>query len=221
MDGYDAPDSMTDPRVAQPELAHQGGQLLAADLNALAATNKGDSHITVIGHSYGFTAVADAAAGYGMHTDDVVLIGSPGTDMAKSANDFHLPENGHVYVGSASSDPVTRLGGIQSHIPFTDVTGGLGADPAADGFGSTRVKAEVPGVTWPWKDHSGYLVAGSESLFSISDIASGHGDALKHDGMTATHCGVWGLPDTFDPEFCECPLAAITTGRRKHNGTNR
>jgi WXG100 family type VII secretion target len=205
--GYDTPDAMTDPRVAQPDLAHQGGQLLASDVNALAATNKGDSHVTVIGHSYGSTTVADAAAGYGMHTDDVVLIGSPGTDMAKSAADFHLPENGHVYVGSASSDPVTHFGGIQSRIPGTDVTVGLGADPASDGFGSTRFKAEVSGVTLPWKDHSGYLVPGSESLFSISDIASGHGDALEHDGMTATHRGVWGMPAAFDPEILREPTS--------------
>jgi hypothetical protein len=205
--GYDAPDSMLDPRVAQTGLAHEGGSLLASDVNALAVTNKGDSHVTVIGHSYGSTTVADAAAGYGMHADDVVLIGSPGTDLAHSAADFHLSDGGHVYVGAASSDPVTHLGGTQAHIPGTGVTIGLGDDPAADGFGSTRFKAEVPGLTWPWKDHSGYLVPGSESLFSISDIASGHGDALEHDGMTAPHRGPWALPDAFDPEILRDPTS--------------
>jgi hypothetical protein len=46
-----------------------------------------------------------------MCADDVVLIGSPGTDLADSAADFNLPEGGHVYVGAASTDPITHLGG--------------------------------------------------------------------------------------------------------------
>ena len=200
--GYNAPDSLTDPQVAQTGNAREGGSLLASDVNALEVTNKGDSHVSVIGHSYGSTTVADAAAGYGMHADDVVLIGSPGTDLAHSAADFHLPEGGHVYVGAASTDPITHLGGApQAHVPGTGVTVGLGDDPAVEGYGSTRFKAEVPGLTWPWKDHSEYLTTGSESLFSISDIASGHGDALEHDGMTAPHRGTFGMPEGFDPEI--------------------
>lgn len=210
--GYNAPDSLTDLQVGQVGNAREGGALLSSDVNALSVTNHGDSHVTVIGHSYGSTTVADAAAGYGMRVDDVVLIGSPGTDLAKSAADFHLPENGHVYVGAASTDPITHLGGDnnQVHIPGTGVTIGLGTDPADDDFGSTRFKAEVEGWTLPWKDHSGYLVPGSESLFSIADIASGHGDALEHDGMTAGHRRqVLGVE--IDPESWRIP-----TGGHRH-----
>ena len=186
--GYNAPDSLVDPQVAQTGNARQGGALLAADINALEVTNKGDSHVAVIGHSYGSTTVADASAGYGMRADDVVLIGSPGTDMADSAADFNLPEGGHVYVGAVSTDPVTHLGGDhQAHIPGTDITVALGNDPAEDGYSSTRFKAEVPGLSWPWADHSSYLMPGSESLFSIATIASGHGDRLGDHGMTAPH----------------------------------
>lgn len=203
--GYDAPDSLTDPQVGQPGNARQGGELMAADINALEATNKGDSHVTVIGHSYGSTTVADAAAGYGMRADDVVLIGSPGTDLAQSAADFSLPEGGQVYVGAASTDPITHLGGAQSTIPGTDITVGLGNDPATDDFGSTRFKAEVPGITSPFSDHSSYLQPGSESLFSIATIASGNGDSLEELGMTAnnrTTIGIPGLPGLeIDPEI--------------------
>lgn len=204
--GYDAPDSMADVRVGQPDLARQGGDLLAGDVNALAVTNHGDSHVTVIGHSYGSTTVADAAAGSGMRVDEVVLIGSPGTDLAQSAADFHLPEGGHVYVGAASTDPVTHLGGNQSTVPGTDITVGLGNDPADDDFGSTRFRAEVPGLTDPISDHSSYLQPGSESLYSIATIASGQGDRLEELGMTADHrfrIGIPGLPETgpqLDPE---------------------
>ncbi|WP_052425553.1 alpha/beta hydrolase, partial [Mycobacterium kyorinense] len=206
--GYNAPDSLGDPQVGQTGLAHQGGALLASDVNALNVTHQGASDVTVIGHSYGSTTVADAAAGYGMHANDVVLIGCPGTDMAHSAADFHLAQGGHVYVGSASTDPITQLGGIpQVHAPGTDVTVALGADPAVDGFGSTRFKAEVPGLTF--NDHSHYYDPGSESLYSMADIASGHGDALERHGMTAPHrdtalgqiLEASGIPGASDPEL--------------------
>lgn len=213
--GYDAPDTLADPQVGQTGLAHQGGALLAADVNVLSATHDprvGTSHITEIGHSYGSTTVADAAAGYGMHIDDAVLVGCPGTDMARNANDFHLNPGGHVYVGSASTDPITFLGGMgQAHVPGTDITVALGADPSVDGFGSTRFKAEVPGFTV--NDHSHYYGRGSESLFSIGDIASGHGDALEHDGMTASHrihmpSFIPGLPSNdLDPELYRPPTS--------------
>jgi pimeloyl-ACP methyl ester carboxylesterase len=198
--GYRAPDSAFDPQIGQTTLAREGGGLLAGDVNALAVTHQGTSQVTVIGHSYGSTTVADAAAGSGMHASDVVLVGSPGTDLAHSAAGFHLPEGGHVYVGAASSDPITHLGGVQGHLPGTGVTIGLGNDPAVEGYGSTRFKAEVPGLTFPLKDHSTYFTPGDESLFSIAEIASGHGDALEHDNMTAQHRGTYWLPDEFDPE---------------------
>ena len=208
--GYDAPDALWDPRIGQTGLAHQGGQLLASDVNALNATHEGAAHMTVLGHSYGSTTVSDAAAGYGMHADDVVLVGCPGTDLAHSAADFHLNDGGHLYVGAASSDPITQLGAVpQVHLPGTDVTVSLGDDPAMDGYGSTRFKAEVPGLTLPWKDHSEYYTPGGESLFSMSDIASGHGDALQQDAMTAAHRSaflddlgdVLGVPTFSDPEL--------------------
>lgn len=180
--GYDAPN---DQAVAEPNMARNGARLLATDVNALAVTHQGPpTHLTVIGHSYGSTTVSDAAAGFGMHADDVVLIGSPGTDLARSAADFHLPPNGHLYVGAASTDPVTHLGTEHGSVIGT----GLGTDPAMDGFGSTRFRAESAQWDWnPLADHSYYFQRGSESLFGIADIASGHGDALEHDGMTAGH----------------------------------
>lgn len=205
--GYDAPDSLLDPAVAQVSNARAGGALLAADVGALATTSTGDSHVTAVGHSYGSTTVADAAAGYGMRADDIVLIGSPGTDMAGSADDFNLPVGGQVFVGAAATDPVSVLGGDnnQIHIPGTPVIVGLGADPADDEFGSTRFKAEVAGIGWPWTDHSGYLIPGSESLYSIAAIASGRGEELESMGMTAPHraqIAIPGMPVVeIDPEL--------------------
>jgi hypothetical protein len=201
--GYDAPNTMADPGLYEPNMARTGGQLLAADVNALGVTHNGPpSHMTVVGHSYGSTVVSDAAAAYGMHRNDVVLVGSPGTDLAHSAADFHLSPGGHLYVGAASGDAVTwSPGEVRGPGLIGPVLGGLGDDPAADGFGSTRFRAENPPYTGnPIYDHSHYFDTGSESLYAISDVVSGHGDALDHDGMTARHRGEYALPGWVDPE---------------------
>lgn len=116
--GYDAPDELPNLGVGSANMARDGGQLMAADVNALNVTHDGSpSHLTVLGHSYGSTTVSDAAAGFGMRADDVVLVGCPGTDMAKSAADFHLPPDGHLYVGAASTVAVTHFGKGQVPIP--------------------------------------------------------------------------------------------------------
>ena len=188
--GYNAPDVDVDldtnaVGVAEPFMARHGAQLLAPDVNALAVTHEGQpAHTTVIGHSYGSTTVADAAAGYGMRVDDIILVGCPGTDLAQSAADFHLPPDGHLFVGAASTDPVTGLGREHMNIPGV----GLGADPAMDGYGSTRFHAEVAGISAsPFDEHTSYFDGGSESLFAIAEIVSGRGADLEDGGMTARH----------------------------------
>jgi hypothetical protein len=214
--GYDAPNSWYDPGLWEPNMARIGAHGLAADINALAVTHEGaPTHMTVVGHSYGSTVVSDAAAAYGMHANDVVLVGSPGTDLAHSASDFHLSPGGHLYVGAASGDAVTWAPGHVTGPGLIGMSfGGLGDDPSVDGYGSTRFKAEVPGNSMnPVSDHLHYFDDGSESLFSISDVVSGHGDALQHDGMTARHRGEYGLGGWVDPEVAR----PGTTGHR-HRG---
>ena len=193
--GYDAPDGFSDPRIANPDLARQGGHLLAADVNGLWVTHEGaDPHVTVLGHSYGSTTVADAFAGYGAHANDVVLLGSPGTDLARSAADFHL-HGGQVWVGTASTDPVGAIGvapdwaadELNRRLGYpVGLDAGLGTDPAGDGFGSVRFDAEVTGRDgWDTNDHSHYYDLGSESMRGMTYIATGHGDMLAQEGLTA------------------------------------
>ena len=211
--GYDAPNNWYDPGLREPNMARAGAQALADDVNALAVTHEGGpTHMTVVGHSYGSTVVSDAAAAYGMHANDVVLLGSPGTDLAHSAADFHLSHGGHLYVGAASGDAVTWSPGQVTGPGLIGVSfGGLGDDPSVDAYGSTRFKAEVPGhYTNPVYDHLHYFDDGSESLFSIADVVSGHGDALQKDGMTARHRGEYGLGGWLDPEAAR----TATTGHR-------
>lgn len=111
-------------------------------------------HVTVAGHSYGSTTVADAFANSGMRADNAILLGSPGTDVAQSAADFGV-DGGQVYIGDASTDPVGWLGQLGNTLPgeindslgsMVGPTAGLGADPAFEDFGATRFRAEVPGA---------------------------------------------------------------------------
>jgi len=220
--GYEAPQGFSDLRVSEPGLARSGGDLLAADVNGLWVTHNSltPEHTTVIGYSYGSTTVADAFAHSNMHANDAVLIGCPGTDLANSATDFHL-DGGHVYVGAASTDPVSWIGegsGMPEHwlkgklreygipLPFD---AGLGRDPAGDGYGSIRFHAEVTGSEDVDRyDHSHYYDMGSEALRSMTDIASGHSDHLATDGLLAggrrqPHVGPFripGIPAYIDPE---------------------
>lgn len=193
--GFETPDSFGDPDIGTTTLARQGGNLLAADVNGLGVTHQGPANITVIGHSYGSTTVADAFANSGMHANNAILLGCPGTDLARSAADFHLPEGGHVYVGAASTDPISwvpELGStLQNYLNdelghLVGASAGLGSDPAADSFGSIRFRAEVPGADGlnP-SDHSYYYTVGSESLRSMTDIVSGNPGRLFEDNLIA------------------------------------
>ncbi len=187
--GYDTPESFTDPNIANTGLARAGGDALAWDVNSLNVTHEAGpaQHVTVAGHSYGSTTVADAFANSGMQADDAILLGSPGTDVAQNAADFHLT-GGQVYIGDASTDPVGWLGQMGNSLPseLNDSLGnmvgpsaGLGTDPAFEDFGATRFRAEVPGADMiDPADHSYYYTSGSESLQSMAQIVTGHGDRL-------------------------------------------
>ncbi|OBG90853.1 hypothetical protein A5697_11015 [Mycobacterium sp. E3251] len=221
--GYEAPHGFGDIQgVSTPGLARSGGDLLAADVNGLWVTHNSltPEHITVIGHSYGSTTVADAFAHSSMHANDAVLLGCPGTDLAHSAADFHL-DGGHVYVGAASTDPVSWIGEgsgmpeqwlkqkLNDHGIPIPLDAGLGRDPAGEGYGSIRFHAEVMGSQDINRhDHSHYYDMGSESLRSLTDIASGHSGQLQQDGLIADgrrqpHIGPFripGIPAYIDPE---------------------
>lgn len=232
--GYDAPNDFKDPRIATPMLARTGSAALAQDVNGLWATHLGGGwHVTVLGYSYGSTTVADAFALHGMHANDAVLLGCPGTDLARNAASFHL-DGGHVYVGAASTDPISLIGesdGLSKYLFGDDIGGqllgtdpGLGTDPAADGFGSIRFRAEIPGSDGinARDAHSQYYNPGSEALHSMADIVSGHGGSLAADGMLArprhqpgveikipglgpVNIFIPGTPASVDPEWSRPP----------------
>ena len=187
--GYNAP-GLTN--VASEGSAVSGGTLLAAAVGGLQTTHQGGpGQITVIAHSYGSTTAADACVLNGMRPSNLVLIGSPGAGHAHTAADLGLPP-GHVYVGSASQDPVT-------HIP-DNYDNPLGTDPANTSFGATRFHTESVDRGDDWglakpTDHSRYYSVQvvdkiptsipSQSLQNLGDIATGHGQTILHNGELA------------------------------------
>ena len=152
-----------------------------------------------------------------MMANDAVLIGSPGTDLARSAADFHL-DGVPLCVGAASTDPVSWLGtpgsGATNWLneelgsPFGPLAG-LGTDPAGDAFGSMRFHAEVAGSDGlSFSDHSHYYDSGSESLRAMVDVASGNADRLGDAGTLAEgrHQPHVSTPDHVDTPFGPVPI---------------
>jgi Alpha/beta hydrolase len=172
--GYDAP--------ADSDLAR--GRLRPSDLPDIVsaagerAATDGASHlvrfvdglgaaadVTVIGHSYGSTTAAHAAAD-GLDADRLVLLGSPGAGSdVDGAPDLGLP----TWVAAHDLDPVTWIGGA----------GPLGPDPADHDFGALRLPTDPvdpPHLDEPQRFvdiHAGYLVPGSASLDAVASVVIG------------------------------------------------
>ncbi|GGX18075.1 hypothetical protein GCM10010297_44390 [Streptomyces malachitofuscus] len=109
------------------ENAEAGAPAYNSFMAGITATNENaDPHITAIGHSYGSLTVGLAAQEKGgvPGADDIILVGSPGTG-ARTADELNVGE-GHVYVGAADNDIVTKL-------PNHQEASGMGAGVAGGG----------------------------------------------------------------------------------------
>ena len=103
--GYDAPDSLVG--VAHDYLAHDAAGPLNSFYKGLAATtNVSDQHITAFGHSYG-SLVTSLALQQGAPVSDVVLYGSPGTELTNVSQLGVQP--GHAYYMIGVNDHVSDI----------------------------------------------------------------------------------------------------------------
>ncbi|WP_330174999.1 alpha/beta hydrolase family protein [Streptomyces sp. NBC_01498] len=113
--GYDAPQLSVDDITGNTDVmftghAEAGASAYREFMAGIEATNEHENpHLTAVGHSYGSLTVGQAAQHDGgiPGVDDIVLVGSPGTG-ANSAEELGVGR-GHVYVGAAENDPVTRM----------------------------------------------------------------------------------------------------------------
>ena len=176
--------------------AKEGSEIVANFVNGLKTSRGNDQpHMSVIGHSYGSTTVSYAFTEHGLKTDDVILIGSPGTGDAKTAADFGEAK---VWVGSASRDSVTHNGSTWH---------GLGEDPANHSYKANRFDAESydRGAKNNLDDHSRYFQEGSESVKNMAHILTGQdSDVDKAVGRGAKGDKDW------DPEQFRNPRPNTT-----------
>ncbi|WP_327269096.1 alpha/beta hydrolase family protein [Streptomyces sp. NBC_01218] len=183
--GYDTPqsfDGWSSLAVAGTERAEKGGKAFGQFINGVSVTNEtGDPHITAIGHSYGSRTVGAASQeGGGISgVDDVVLVGSPGVGV-EHAQDLGVGR-GHVFVGAAENDPVTRLPSkgrlVAGAAPFILLKDDLwfGKDPASADFGAHRFRVDEG----PWLvSRDGFAAAHSDYLSPKRDAVSAGNIAL-------------------------------------------
>ncbi|MFD7947469.1 alpha/beta hydrolase, partial [Streptomyces sp. NPDC059744] len=209
--GYDAPqtpDGLGSLAVMGDGRAVKGGAAYSDFMGGVAATNQNkDPHLTAIGHSYGSRTVGAATQRLGgiPGVDDIVLVGSPGVGV-DHAVDLGVGA-GHVFVGAAANDPVTKLPSkLQSAVGAVGLVlagpagaylaGDLadpgdddlwfGKDPASKAFGARRFPvADGPPVIsshgLSGEAHSQYFdpVRDAMSADSIALIVSGHSNRLK------------------------------------------
>ncbi|MFD4033396.1 alpha/beta hydrolase [Streptomyces sp. NPDC058637] len=209
--GYDAPqapDGLQSLAVAGTGRAEKGGVAYGDFMGGIAATNQNkDPHITAIGHSYGSRTVGAATQRVGgiPGVDDIILVGSPGVGVDRAV-DLGVG-SGHVFVGAAANDPVTKLPSRTQVVvgALGTILGGpaggylagdladpgdddlwFGKDPASEAFGARRfpVAPGQPAISTggvSFDAHSNYFdpVRDAMSADGIALIVSGHSDRLK------------------------------------------
>nr|WP_268984327.1 MFS transporter [Streptomyces fuscigenes] len=201
--GYDAPQGVG---VMGTGAAESGGVAYNRFMSGLVATNQYENpHLTAIGHSYGSRTVGAAARHPGgiPGADDIVLVGSPGVGVDR-AEDLGVGK-GHVFVGAAENDLVTKLPSpreVEAGTAGYLIAGPVGAraaghladrddddlwfgrDPASKAFGARRFA--VPDGPPVLSDglvpaHSEYFERGNgiSSGDAVALIVAGKSDELK------------------------------------------
>jgi hypothetical protein len=181
--GYDAPDMFNN--AGSGSYADAAAPELRSFQEGLRGTHEGPpSHNTVLGHSYGSTVVGFAARGEGLHTDDVIFVGSPGVGrgpadglvledtVADGGRQTTWREGGpdNVYASTASRDviDVTGVGDMKR----------FGLDPTNSQYGSTTFHTD--NVGWnPVDNHGGYFEQGNPGRRSTALIMVGRGQEVS------------------------------------------
>lgn len=131
--GYDAPDDLG--QASDPQQAHDATDDLNSFMNGLDAAHQGgDSHTTLMGHSYGSTVAGDTMRSYEGVADELITVASPGT-TANSAEELNIDQD-HVWSTTAEGDAI----GVPEDL------GLLGHDATTDGFGGNQFTSDAVGA---------------------------------------------------------------------------
>ncbi|MCF2528614.1 alpha/beta hydrolase [Yinghuangia soli] len=175
--GYDAPElALEQPNtsVMGTGRAEAGAPALDQFVDTLRTTHEGDrDRLTVVGHSYGSAVVGSAASQHTLDADDIVVVGSPGTNTSH-VSQMNM-QNGHVWSGAASDDYVARLPQAAEAAAYAPIPGApaipgaypMGAAPQDVDYGANRFDVDTSG-------HSNYWDPGSESVRNIGAITVGN-----------------------------------------------
>jgi pimeloyl-ACP methyl ester carboxylesterase len=140
--GYDAPDDLS--QASNTDLADAAAGDLNSFFNGLDAAHEGDSHTTMMGHSYGSTVVGDTAANYDGVADELITIASPGTTV-RTADELSVGED-HVWSTTAEGDAIEPVA----------ATPLLGYDATIESFGGTEFSSDAVGDSGT-DIHGGYF----------------------------------------------------------------
>lgn len=201
--GYDAPDSLKD--VTHDWLARAAAGPLNRFYRGLAgAANVSDQHITAFGHSYG-SLVTSLALQQGAPVSDVVLYGSPGTELTNVSQLGVEP--GHAYYMIGVNDHVSDIipdfgafGAAPQDLPgMTELSTSTGLALGGD-YGDGQLHERAYG-------HSEYARMGSNgqlrmSGYNMAAVLAG----LPDDLITPRAVGVDALPDGSGPYEVPPPI---------------
>ncbi|HEX2417372.1 MAG TPA: alpha/beta hydrolase [Micromonosporaceae bacterium] len=166
--GYDAPDNV--PQAASDGHAERAAGDLRRFQDGLRVTHDGSaSHNTVIGHSYGSTAIGYAAKAGGIDADELVFLGSPGVGVDHASHLKGVPAN-HVWATRAELDPIRWVPDLW-----------FGEDPYHDDFGGRRFDSHPGRVLGQLAAHSGYWDGDNPSRRGIAGIITGDYHVVPED----------------------------------------
>ncbi|MGA5133236.1 alpha/beta hydrolase [Streptomyces olivoreticuli] len=175
--GYDAPQSAMPtqngdliPDAVFTSYADKAAPALSKFLDGTRVAQGGPhaSHLTVVGHSYGTTAIGDTSIKHGLGADDIVSVASPGM-LVGHADELDAPK-GHVWSEAASTlkdqvplgGKLVGLGGDSNITPWISalpfgVVGEIGAlasqnVPSDRDFGANIMQTDSDGHGGYWKD---------------------------------------------------------------------
>jgi hypothetical protein len=160
--GYDIPQTADTFRGSHSVVLQRSAEIGADALDAFLRGLPADRHLTLVGHSYGSTTAGIAAARVGTPVDDLVVLGSPGIGVDRTA-DLGVPA-ARVHVLEADDDPVADLGWFgpdPDSMPGVDRLG-TGAARLPDG---TEGEAAI--------GHSRYLAPGTTSQWNVAAVVAG------------------------------------------------